>query len=98
MKADDQMDQLLREAMAADVPQLSPTFDARVMAEVRPLRLTPLGRAVIAAYVVVAAATSMWFMRDVRPDLIAVTVVLTATVAVGTAAYARRVARSRVGH
>lgn len=92
MNSDDQMDQLLRTAMAADPPQLSPTFDARVMDQLRPRRLTPMGRAVIALYVVAAAATAAWLMRDVRLDLVAAAVVLTATVAVGTSAYVRRLA------
>ena len=60
---DDAMDQLLRDAMATKVPQLSPGFDARVLRRVRPRRLTPLGRVVIGVYVVVAAATAAWLMR-----------------------------------
>jgi hypothetical protein len=48
MLDDDVMDHLLRDAMAADAPQLSPAFDARVMRRVRPRRLTPIGRAAIA--------------------------------------------------
>ena len=57
MHDDEVMDRLLRHAMAADAPQLSPAFDARVMRRVRPRRLTPMGRVVIAVYIVVAAAT-----------------------------------------
>ncbi len=43
MHDDDAMDRLLRDAMAADAPRLSPAFDARVLRRVRPRRLTPLG-------------------------------------------------------
>ena len=42
MHDDDVMDQLLRDAMAADAPQLSPAFGARVMRRARPRRSTPM--------------------------------------------------------
>ena len=64
MHDDEMMDRLLRDAMAADVPQLSPAFDARVLRRVRPRRLTTMGRLVIAVYIVAAAATTLWLMRD----------------------------------
>jgi hypothetical protein len=44
MHDDDVMDRLLTDVMAADVPQLSPVFDARLMRRVRPRRLTAIGR------------------------------------------------------
>jgi len=84
MHDDDVMDQLLRDAMAADAPQLSSAFDARVMRRVRPRRLTPMGRVVIAVYIVVAAATAVWLMRDLRME----------SIAAAASAYVRRLAVS----
>jgi len=94
MRDDELMDQLLRDAMAADVPQLSPTFDAEVMERLRPRRLTPMGRVVIAVYAVAAVATAAWLMQDLRMELIAAAVAITVTVAVGASAYVRRLAAS----
>ena len=95
MHDDEVMDRLLRHAMAADAPQLSPAFDARVMRRVRPRRLTPMGRLVIAVYNVVAAATAVWLMRDLRMESIVAAVVISVPVAAGASAYGRRLA---VGH
>jgi hypothetical protein len=95
MLDDDVMDHLLRDAMAADAPQLSPAFDARVMRRVRPRLLTPIGRAVIAVYVVVAASTAAWLMQDLRVEWIAAALAIGAPVAAGATAYGRRLA---VGH
>jgi len=95
MHDDDVMDQLLRDAMAADAPQLSPAFDARVMRRVRPRRLTPMGRVVMAVYIVVAAGTAVWLMRDLHMESIVAAVVIGVPVAAGASAYGRRLA---VGH
>ena len=95
MHDDEVMDRLLRDAMAADAPQLSPAFDARVMRRVRPRRLTPIGRVVIAVYIVVAAATAVWLMRDLPMESIVAAVVIGVPVAAGASAYGRRLA---VGH
>jgi tetrahydromethanopterin S-methyltransferase subunit E len=95
MHDDEVMDQLLRNAMAADAPQLSPAFDARVMRRVRPRRLSPVGRVVIALYIVVAAATAVWLMQDLQMESIVAAVVIGVPVAVGAGAYGRRLA---VGH
>lgn len=92
---DDVMDRLLRDAMAADAPQLSSGFDARVMRRVRPRRLTTIGRVVIAVYIVAAAATAVWLMRDLHMASIAAALVIGVPVASGASAYARRLA---VGH
>ena len=92
MHDDEAMDWVLREAMAADAPQLSPAFDARVMRRVRPQRLTPIGRMVIAVYIVVAAATTVWLMRDLRIESIAAAVAIGVPVAAGASAYGRRLA------
>ena len=90
MHDDEVMDRLLRDAMAADAPQLSPAFDARVMRRVRPRRLTPMGRVVIAVYIVVAAATAVWLMRDLPMESIVAAVVIGVPVAAGASAYGRR--------
>jgi hypothetical protein len=92
MNDDDVMDRLLRDAMAADVPQLSPAFDARVLRRVRPRRLAPMGRVVIAAYILAAAATAMWLMRDVRVESIVAAVAFMVPIAAGASAYVRRFA------
>ena len=90
MNDNDAMDQLLKDAMASPPPQLSPEFDARVMRGVQPRRLTPMGRALITAYAVVATATAIWLMRDLRVELIAAALVMTVPVAAGASAYVRR--------
>ncbi len=92
MHDDEMMDRLLRDAMAADVPQVSPAFDARVLRRVRPRRLTTMGRLVIAAYIVAAAATTLWLMRDLPTVSIVAAVVIGVPVAVGVGAYGRRLA------
>jgi len=90
MHDDDMMDRLLRDAMAADVPRLSSAFDARVLRRVRPRRLTTMGRLVIAAYIVAAAATTLWLMRDLPTVSIVAAVATTVSVAAAASAYARR--------
>ena len=95
MHDDEAMDRLLRDVMAADAPQLSPAFDARVMRRVRPHRLTPMGRVVIAVYIVVAAATAVWLMRGLQMESIVAAVVIGVPVAAGASAYGRRLL---VGH
>ncbi len=92
MHDDDLMDRLLRDAMAADVPELSPAFDARVMRRVRPRRLAPMGRVVMAVYVVVAAATAAWLMRDLPMASIVAALAIGVPVAAGASAYGRRLA------
>ena len=94
MHDDDMMDRLLRDAMAADVPQLSSSFDGRVMRRVRPRRLTARGRVVIAAYVVVAAATTAWLMSDLPVTSLAAALAVGAPIAAGVGAYGRRLTRS----
>jgi hypothetical protein len=95
MHDDEAMDRLLRDTMAADVPQLSPSFDARVMRRARPRRLTRTGRAVVAVYVVVAAATGVWVMRDLPMVSILAAIVINVAVAAGASAYGRRLATGR---
>ena len=92
MHDDDVMDRLLRDAMAADAPQLSPAFDADVMRRVRPRRLTTVGRVVLAVYAVVAAATAVWLIRDLPLESILAAVAISVPVAAGASAYGRRLA------
>lgn len=92
MHDDEAMDQLLKAAFAAEEPKLSPAFDARVLRRVRPRRLTPLGRAVLAVYIVIAAAGAVWLMRDLPLESIAVAVAIGVPVAVGAGVYGRRLA------
>lgn len=90
MQDDEVMDQLLRDAMAGDAPQLSPAFDARVMRRVRPRRLTSIGYVVMAVYLVIAVATAVWLMRDLPMAAIAAAVAIGMPVAAGASAYGRR--------
>jgi hypothetical protein len=95
MHDDEAMDRLLRDTMAADVPQLSPSFDGRVMRRARPRRLTRTGRAVVAVYVVLAAATGVWLMRDLPMVSILAAIMINVAVAAGAGAYARRLVVGR---
>ncbi|HKE87376.1 MAG TPA: hypothetical protein VKB50_26650 [Vicinamibacterales bacterium] len=95
MHDDEVMDRLLRDAMATDAPQLSPAFDTRVMRGVRPRRLTAMGRVVIAVYIVVAAATAVRLMRDLRMESIAAAVAIGLPVAAGVSVYGRRLTVGR---
>ena len=95
MHDDEVMDKLLRDAMAADVPQLSPGFDARVMRLARPRRLTPMGRLVLAVYIVVATAAAVWLMQDLRGEWIAAALAIGVPVAAVASAYGRRLAVGR---
>lgn len=92
MHDDEAMDQLLKTAFAAEAPQLSPAFDARVLRRVRPRRLTPLGRVVLAVYIVIAAAGTVWLMRDLPLQSIALAAVIGIPVAAGAGFYGRRLA------
>ena len=95
MNDDELMDQLLRDAMTAEVPQLSAGFDARVLRRVRPRRLTPAGRVVIAAYIVFAAATTLWLMRDLQITWIVAAVAIGTPVAAAASVYGRHLAAGR---
>jgi len=92
MRDDDVINELLRQALAGDVPELSPAFDANVMKRVRPGRLATTDRMVIVVYSVMAAATAAWLMRDLEVELIATAVVIAAPIAAGASAYGRRLA------
>ena len=90
MHDDDVMDRLLRDAMAADAPQLSPAFDARLMRRLRPRGLTPAGRVVLAVYVVAASAAAAWALRGLPLESIVAAVLIGVPAAAGASAYARR--------
>ena len=92
MHDDELMDRLLRDAMAGDPPQVSPAFDAQVMARIRPPRLTPIGRLVIAIYVAIATMTAVWLMRELPVEWIALAVLGSVSIAAAASAYGRRVA------
>lgn len=90
MNDDELMDQMLRDALRDDVPHLSQGFDQRVLAQVRPRRLSTAGRIVLGVYALAAVATTAWLMRDLRVELIAASVVAAATVAAAMSAYVRQ--------
>jgi hypothetical protein len=92
MQDDEMMDRLLRETMAADAPQLSPSFDARVMRRVRPRRLSAGGRVVMAVYLVAAAAATAWAMRDLSVESIAAAFLVAVPVVAAATVYGRRLA------
>ena len=69
--------------MADVAPQLSPAFDANVMASVRPRRLDRVGRAVMGAYSSPRCAMVAWTMWEVGVTLMAASTVVGAGVAVG---------------
>ena len=50
----------LREAMAGETPRLSPRSDDRLIARVRPRRLTTAARLAITLYAIGALALSAW--------------------------------------
>lgn len=95
MHDDELMDRLLRDAMTAEVPQLSPGFDDRVLRRVRPRRVTPAGRVVIAAYILIAVAASLWLMRDLQVTWIVAAVAIGTPVAAAASVYGRRLAAGR---
>lgn len=89
MNDDELMDQLLTKAMTADQPQLSSSFDARLMRRLRPRRLTSLGRIALTAYGVLSAATMIWLMQGLRVELIGLAAVISVAAAAGVSAYLR---------
>jgi hypothetical protein len=92
MDADEVMDQLLKDALAGDAPQLSRAFDDRVMRRVRPRRLTAGGRVVMCGYVLIVAVVAWWAMQDLPVASVAVAALVGVPVAAGAAAYGRHLA------
>ncbi len=91
MHDDDVMDRLLTETMsAADVPELTPEFDERVMRRVRPRRLSPGARAVLVLYVLMAVVTTVWLMRDIPADVLGIAAAAGVSIGIGLTAYVRR--------
>ena len=91
MSEQDHVDRWLREAMAADEPRLSSSFDARLAKCLKPARLTRTGRLVLLAYLVAAIAVSVMAMRTVELDSRFVVATMVGTLA-AAAAYGRRFA------
>jgi hypothetical protein len=91
MTDDEKMDQLLRQAMANDPPQLSLAFDARVRKHLRPRRLTPLGRLTIGAYIVIASVATVVLMRDLSIVSVVAAAVLSGAIAAAASAYGRSI-------
>ncbi len=91
MTDDELMDRFLRETMAGEAPQLSPAFDASVMARVRGRRLTRSGRAVMVAYAIGALVMVVWTTREAGVAAMAVSTLVCALVALGLSSYARAV-------
>ena len=89
MSEQDPVDRWLREAMAADEPRLSSSFDARLARRLKPRRLTPTARLLLLAYIVAAVAVSILAMRSVELDSRIVVVTMVGTLA-ATAAYGLR--------
>src|SRR5262245_3337276 len=90
---DELMDQLLKDAMAADAPQLSPGFDARVMRQVQSRRrLSSKGRAVLWTYAGVALALAIPVMARMPLVWIAASIGITTVAAVAVTIYGRRLA------
>ena len=92
MNDDPVMDDLLRKTMAGPPPQLSSTFDAKVMAAVRPRRLSLSGRVVMAAYAIAALVLMVWTMSEAGFVLVVASAVATAAVALGLSSYAKTLA------
>ena len=61
----------------------------------RPRRLTPVGRVVIALYAVVSAVIGLWLMRDLDMTSMVAAVVVGVPVAAVAGVYARRLAVGR---
>ena len=92
MSEQDHVDRWLREAMAADEPRLSSSFEARLARRLKPARLTPTARLVLLAYIVAAVAVSVLALRTVALDSRIVVATMVGTLA-ATAAYRPAVRR-----
>ncbi len=94
MPDDDLIDQMLTDAMSADVPQLSEAFDARLMRRIHSRRVTMTGWVLIGVYAIVTTATAAWLMRDVNARWIVEALLIGLLVSVGTGVYGRRILAS----
>jgi hypothetical protein len=93
MNEQENVDQWLRDAMSGSTPRLSAAFDARLEKRLRPRRLTPTGRILMAAYVLAAILVSAWALRNAALDWTVVAAVLMAS-AVAATFYGRRIKAS----
>jgi len=92
MNDDELMDQMLRETMGDEMPQLSAAFDAKVAANVRPRRLNLVGRVVMGAYAIAALAITAWAAQELGVVMMAASILISAIVAFGLGSYARALA------
>jgi hypothetical protein len=89
MHVDDEMDGVLRRAMSAEAPRMSPGFEADVLRRVRPRRLTRAGRVVMAAYAIGAVVATAWLLRGLDPIVIALGVTAGVALSAGAGVYAQ---------
>ena len=89
MRDDELMDNLLRDALKAEIPQLPRGFDEKVLRRVRGPKLDARGRAVMAIYGAASASAAVWLMRDVPLEWVGVSLVVLGGVAAGISAYVR---------
>ena len=91
MHDDESMDRLLKSAFAAEpLPRLSPTFEARVLRKVKPRRLSPQGRALLAVYAVLATVGTVWLIGDLPVQTIALAAAVGVPVLAVGGLYGRR--------
>jgi hypothetical protein len=91
MRDDDMMDEWLREAMAGETPRLSPRSDDKVIASVRPRRLSTAARLLVTLYAIGALALSAWTMREIGVGVVSASMPVAALIAVAMTRYVRRV-------
>ena len=92
MHDDELMDALLRRALAAESPSLTPAFDAAVLRRLRPRRLSRQGRVAMLVYGISATAATAWLMSDLPPAVLALGLTIGLAMGVAGSVYARRLA------
>lgn len=96
MSEQEAMDALLRQSMGhAPRPSLSPGFERRLAARLRPRRLDARGRRLMTIYAVTMLALSVAVMRSQSLEWSLIAVAIVAPVALLTSAGARGRARRR---
>ena len=96
MSEQESMDALLRDAMGrVPRPALSPSFDRRLAARVRPRRLDPRGRRLMTLYGVTMLALSVGVMRSQSIEWSLIVLAIVAPVALVTSAAVAGLARRR---
>lgn len=89
MRDDEMMDGMLRAAMSAPPPAVSPAFSQAVLRRTTPRRLTPAGRVAMGVYALVSVALCVWTMRDLPVVITTAAIVAQAIVAVGLRSYVK---------